>query len=162
MKPFKFYIESGLVKKGSKDSGESKAMIGRASRRLDYVRSQPITEDNSSFLFEDIYEIILIRQVVPWYPSLEDVEYGIDGLPVICPRLPRPGTRRQEGLDEPPQFVTHPTELQWDCELPQPSLEGKTARLDKQVSIEISSVSVIAKLIMQYLQKGFMWSDISW
>ncbi len=58
MKPFNFYIESGLVRKGSKDPGESKAMIGRASKRLDYVKSQSITEDNSSFLFEDIYEIM--------------------------------------------------------------------------------------------------------
>jgi hypothetical protein len=50
LKPFKFYIESGLVRQGSKDPGESKAMIGRASKRLEYVRSQSITEDNSSFL----------------------------------------------------------------------------------------------------------------
>ena len=54
----KFYIESGLVRQGSKDPGESKAMIARASKRLEYVRSQPITEDNASFLFEDIYEIM--------------------------------------------------------------------------------------------------------
>jgi len=58
LKPFKFYIESGLVRQGSKDPGESKAMIGRASKRLEYVRTQSITEDNSSFLFEDIYEIM--------------------------------------------------------------------------------------------------------
>ncbi len=58
MKPLKFYIESGLVRQGSKDPGESKAMIARASKRLEYVRSQPITEDNASFLFEDIYEIM--------------------------------------------------------------------------------------------------------
>ena len=58
MKPLKFYIESGLVRQGSKDPGESKSMIARASKRLEYVRSQPITEDNASFLFEDIYEIM--------------------------------------------------------------------------------------------------------
>ncbi len=39
---------------GSKDLGESKAMIARASKRLEYVKfeyikSQSITEDNASF-----------------------------------------------------------------------------------------------------------------
>jgi len=58
LKPFKFYIESGLVRAGSKDPGESKAMIMRASKRLEYVKSQSITEDNASFLFEDIYEVM--------------------------------------------------------------------------------------------------------
>ncbi|VVB97725.1 Uncharacterised protein [uncultured archaeon] len=33
-------------------------MIMRASKRLEYVKSQSITEDNASFLFEDIYEIM--------------------------------------------------------------------------------------------------------
>lgn len=33
-------------------------MIGRASKRLEYVRSQLINEDNSPFLFEDIYEVM--------------------------------------------------------------------------------------------------------
>ncbi len=58
MKPLKFYIESGLLRQGSKDPGESKAMIERASKRLEYVKSQSITEENASFLFEDIYEIM--------------------------------------------------------------------------------------------------------
>ena len=46
------------MRQGSKNPGESKAMIARASKRLEYVRSQSITEDNASFLFEDIYEIM--------------------------------------------------------------------------------------------------------
>lgn len=46
------------MRAGSKDPGESKAMIVRASKRLEYVKSQSITEDNASFLFEDIYEIM--------------------------------------------------------------------------------------------------------
>ena len=58
MKPLKFYIESGLIRQGSKDPSEAKAMISRASRRLEYVKSQSITENNASFLFEDIYEIM--------------------------------------------------------------------------------------------------------
>lgn len=58
MKPLKFYIETGLVRQCSKDPGESKAMIERASKRLEYVKSQSITEENASFLFEDIYEIM--------------------------------------------------------------------------------------------------------
>lgn len=58
MKPLKFYIESGLVRQGSKDPGEAKAMVARASKRLEYVKSQTITEDNASFLFEDIYEVM--------------------------------------------------------------------------------------------------------
>lgn len=33
-------------------------MAARASKRLEYVKSQSITEDNASFLFEDIYEIM--------------------------------------------------------------------------------------------------------
>jgi uncharacterized protein (UPF0332 family) len=58
LKSLKFYIESGLVRQGSKDPGEAKAMIARASKRLEYVKSQSISEDNASFLFEDIYEIM--------------------------------------------------------------------------------------------------------
>ncbi len=58
MKPLKFYVESGLVRQGSKDAGEAKALVARASKRLEYVRSQSITEDNASFLFEDIYEVM--------------------------------------------------------------------------------------------------------
>ena len=46
------------MRAGSKDPGESKAMIMRASKRLEYVKSQSITEDNAPFLFEDIYEIM--------------------------------------------------------------------------------------------------------
>ncbi len=33
-------------------------MLARASKRLEYVKSQSIDEDNVSFLFEDIYEIM--------------------------------------------------------------------------------------------------------
>ena len=58
MKSLKFYIESGLVRQGSKDPSEAKAMIARASRTLEYVKSQSITENNASFLFEDTYEVM--------------------------------------------------------------------------------------------------------
>jgi len=58
LKQLKFYIESGLVRQGSKDPGESKAMVGRATKRLEYVKSQTFTEENASFIFEDIYEIM--------------------------------------------------------------------------------------------------------
>ena len=44
------------MRQGSKDPGEAKAMLARASKRLEYVKSQSINEDNVSFLFEDLYE----------------------------------------------------------------------------------------------------------
>lgn len=56
MHPFKFYVESSLVKKCSPDPGEAKAMMSRAMKRLEYITAQKIDENNASFLFEDIYE----------------------------------------------------------------------------------------------------------
>ena len=56
MHPFTFYVESSLVKKCSSDPGEAKAMMSRAIKRLEYINTQKIDENNASFLFEDIYE----------------------------------------------------------------------------------------------------------
>ncbi len=56
MHPFKFYVESSLVKKCSPDPGEAKAMMSRSIKRLEYITAQKIDENNASFLFEDIYE----------------------------------------------------------------------------------------------------------
>lgn len=53
---FKYYIEKKLVKKSTKNTGQAKALQKRAKQRLEYIRKQKITEENASFIFEDIYE----------------------------------------------------------------------------------------------------------
>lgn len=56
MKPFKYYLDTGLARRGSKDIGTARSMINRASRRLQFARSQNVGQDNASFVFEEIYE----------------------------------------------------------------------------------------------------------
>ena len=56
MHPFNFYVDSALVKECSSDSGEAKALMYRAIKRLEYIKAQKIDENNASFLFEDIHE----------------------------------------------------------------------------------------------------------
>ncbi|MCZ7400333.1 MAG: hypothetical protein O8C62_11790 [Candidatus Methanoperedens sp.] len=44
MKPLKFYIESGLVRQGSKDPGEAKAMITDSERLIRAVVGKMLAE----------------------------------------------------------------------------------------------------------------------
>lgn len=55
---FQYYLDSGLAKQCSKDPVASKAIFSRAIRRLEYVKTQNVDQDNASFVFEDVYEVI--------------------------------------------------------------------------------------------------------
>lgn len=56
--PFQYYLESDLAKKCSKDLITAKTIFTRATKRLEYIKPQEIDQDNASFIFEDIYEVI--------------------------------------------------------------------------------------------------------
>ncbi len=56
--PFKYYLDSDLARQCSKDPAASKAIFSRAMRRLEFVKAQKVDQDNASFVFEDIYEVI--------------------------------------------------------------------------------------------------------
>ena len=53
---FQYYLDAKLARKVAGDSEEAKSLMNKASQRLDYIKKQEINEDNSSFVFEDIYE----------------------------------------------------------------------------------------------------------
>jgi len=56
--PFQHYLDSDLAKQCSKDPGTARTIFLRASKRLEYVKTQVIDQDNASFIFEDIYEVM--------------------------------------------------------------------------------------------------------
>ena len=56
--PFQYYLDSDLARKCSKDPVTAKTIFTRATKRLEYVKPQEINQDNASFIFEDIYEVI--------------------------------------------------------------------------------------------------------
>lgn len=56
--PFQQYLDMDLVKQCSRDPGTAKAIFTRATKRLEYVKAQTIDQDNASFIFEDIYEVM--------------------------------------------------------------------------------------------------------
>ena len=58
MKPFKYYVEAGMVRQGFKDKNTAKTIIARAAKRLEYIRSQEINQDTAPFIFEDVYEVM--------------------------------------------------------------------------------------------------------
>ncbi|MEK6843167.1 MAG: hypothetical protein AABY04_01645 [Candidatus Micrarchaeota archaeon] len=55
---FKFYLEKGMVRKGSPNHESAAALMEKAFLRRDYVRGQKITSETAPFIFEDIYEAI--------------------------------------------------------------------------------------------------------
>lgn len=58
IQPFQYYLDATMAKHCSIDPGASKAIFTRATKRLDYVKTQKIDQDNASFIFEDIYEVM--------------------------------------------------------------------------------------------------------
>lgn len=58
MKPFQYYIDMEMVRQGSKDKNTAKNILARATRRLEFVRSQEINQDTAPFIFEYAYEVI--------------------------------------------------------------------------------------------------------
>jgi len=55
---FQYYLDERLARKVAVDCEEAKSLMNKATLRLDYVKSQEINEDTSSFIFEDIYETL--------------------------------------------------------------------------------------------------------
>ncbi len=66
---FQFYIDNNLVKKKSLDIEEGKALLNKALQRLEFIKKQEITEQNSPFLFEELYETV--REAAQSLMSLE-------------------------------------------------------------------------------------------
>lgn len=55
-KPFIYYIKNKIIKKKTPDVEEGRALLSKAKQRLEFVKSQELTEENFDFLFEDAYE----------------------------------------------------------------------------------------------------------
>jgi uncharacterized protein (UPF0332 family) len=55
---WQFYIEQRLVRQGTPNAAESRALMERAIARLAFVEQQHITETIAPFVFEDIYESV--------------------------------------------------------------------------------------------------------
>jgi uncharacterized protein (UPF0332 family) len=56
--PFQHYLDMDLAKQCSKDPVTAKTIFTRATKRLEYVKSQEVDQDDAPFIFEDIYEVI--------------------------------------------------------------------------------------------------------
>ncbi len=52
------YLRLGKVKKKISDKKEAKALLEKASQRLDYIKSKEISEKTAQFVLEDSYEAI--------------------------------------------------------------------------------------------------------
>ena len=55
---FKYYLNSGYVKRKTPDSEEAKALLKKAKNRLEYTESREITVNTSQFVLEDSYEAV--------------------------------------------------------------------------------------------------------
>ena len=59
MKDFNFYLKNDLVKKKEVDIFEAEALIKKAEKRINYsIKGREINQNNSSFIFEEIYECL--------------------------------------------------------------------------------------------------------
>jgi len=59
IKEFRYYIDNNLVRKGSPNIDEAKALIKKAEGRMEFsIKSRQINEDTASYIFEDIYECL--------------------------------------------------------------------------------------------------------
>lgn len=58
MERFQYYVDTGLVKEISPNKAMARSLITKAFSRSEYVETQKITDENASFIFEDIYEAL--------------------------------------------------------------------------------------------------------
>ena len=58
IKPFEYYINEKLVRKSIPNISMAKSLLQKSEIRLKRVKNEKITEENSSILFEDVYEIL--------------------------------------------------------------------------------------------------------
>lgn len=66
---FDYYVSKNLVKRKSVDREEAKSLIEKAAKRLEYLKQQEINENNTTFIFEDIYEAV--REAIQALMSLK-------------------------------------------------------------------------------------------
>lgn len=58
IKPFDYYLSEKLVRKSSPNISMAKSLVQKAEIRFKMLRSESITEENSSIVFEEIYEAL--------------------------------------------------------------------------------------------------------
>ena len=58
IKPFEYYIKENLVKKSFPNISMAKSLLLKSEIRLKRVKNEKINDENSSIVFEDIYEIL--------------------------------------------------------------------------------------------------------
>ena len=58
IKPFEYYVNEQLVRKSIPNIGMAKSLLQKSEIRLKRVKNEKINDENSSIVFEDIYEII--------------------------------------------------------------------------------------------------------
>ena len=56
IKPLQYYISGNLVRKSIPNPGMAKSLLEKAEIRLKRIKKEEIDEENSSIVFEDIYE----------------------------------------------------------------------------------------------------------
>jgi len=58
IKPFQYYINRNLVRKSIPNPSMAKSLLQKAEIRLKRIKKEKINEENSSIVFEDIYETL--------------------------------------------------------------------------------------------------------
>ena len=58
IKPFEYYINENLVRKSIPNIGMAKSLLQKSEIRLKRVKNEKISDENSSIVFEDIYETL--------------------------------------------------------------------------------------------------------
>ena len=58
IKPFEYYVNEQLVRKSIPNISMAKSLLQKSEIRLKRVKNEKINDENSSIVFEDIYEII--------------------------------------------------------------------------------------------------------
>ena len=56
IKPFGYYINENLVRKSIPNISMAKSLLQKSEIRLKRVKNEKISDENSSIVFEDIYE----------------------------------------------------------------------------------------------------------
>lgn len=56
IKDFQYYLENNFVKKQSSNPEEAESLMNKALNRFEYIKTQKITRQTASFIFEDVYE----------------------------------------------------------------------------------------------------------
>jgi len=51
-------LDKGHVKKGTKNPGEAKSLLGKSETRFNYFKDKEITEKDASIIFENLYGAI--------------------------------------------------------------------------------------------------------